>query len=141
MFEFAFRVDYIDTDAMGVVHHASYLRYFERTRVEWLRSMGLDYRKMEQDGFALPLHSCALTYMLPMHFDDEFVVKIALNSIEKASMVIDYQVWCDHKVRTTGSTRHVLCKKKVENNKTNFVVTRIPKEWRQLWQQLNVKKS
>ena len=141
MFNFSFRVEYIDTDAMGIVHHASYLRYFERTRVEWLRSVGLSYRKMEEDGYMLPVHSCTLSYKLPLHFDDEFTVKMIMGEMENASMTLHYEVWSDGKLRTTGSTRHVLCFKKVENFKTSFVVTKIPKEWRALWQQLNEKKS
>jgi len=140
VFSFRFRADYIDTDAMGIVHHASYLRFFERVRVEWLRSIGMNYRKMEEDGMYLPLHSCQLNYKLPMHFDDEFDVILTLGALEKASLTLDYKVICDETLRATGTTTHVLCQRKTIENKTVFSIKRIPSEWRTVWQQPNEKK-
>jgi acyl-CoA thioester hydrolase len=48
-------VRYSDTDQMKFVHHSNYLRYFEIARLEWLRAMGISYKKMEEDQLLLPV--------------------------------------------------------------------------------------
>ena len=61
-FETTVRVRYAETDAMGVVHHASYFVWLEYVRVEWLKACGLDYKKLDlsaresSDCSALPIH-------------------------------------------------------------------------------------
>ena len=54
-FEIPIQVRYAETDAMGVVHHSSYFVWLELARVEWLKSLGIDYKQMEQEGFFLPV--------------------------------------------------------------------------------------
>ncbi|MDR2769744.1 MAG: acyl-CoA thioesterase [Puniceicoccales bacterium] len=81
-FETSIRVRYAETDAMGVAHHSSYFVWLELVRVEWLRFLGLDYKQMEADGFALPVVEVHLQYKSPAFFDDP--IKIILNPpIEK----------------------------------------------------------
>lgn len=142
MFSIEFRADYIDTDAMGVIHHASYLRYFEKARVEWMRSMGQPYTKLEEQGYLLPLRDCSLRYFKPLKFDDLVEVVVILGELGQANVELKYEIKCDGELKATGSTHHVLCKIKTrENGERSFVPTRIPKEWRDLWQLQNVKKS
>ncbi|MDR0647601.1 MAG: acyl-CoA thioesterase [Puniceicoccales bacterium] len=81
-FETSIRVRYAETDAMGVAHHSSYFIWLELVRVEWLRFLGLDYKQMEADGFALPVVEAHLQYKSPVFFDDH--IKIILRSpVEK----------------------------------------------------------
>jgi len=69
-FESSIQVRYAETDAMGVVHHSSYFVWLELARVEWLKSLGIDYKQMEQEGFFLPVVQADLTYKVPAFFDD-----------------------------------------------------------------------
>ena len=48
--EISFRIRYSETDQMGVVYHGNYAQYLELARVEWLRSLGISYKSMEEDG-------------------------------------------------------------------------------------------
>lgn len=65
------RVQYFETDGQGRVHNSQYLNYFERGRVEMLRSMGVSYREVEQTGLMLVVKSMQVNFHVPAEFDDE----------------------------------------------------------------------
>ena len=58
-----FRVSYSDTDQMGFMHHSNYLKFFENARISWLRSLGISYKKMEDDGIIMPVVSSSLYHI------------------------------------------------------------------------------
>jgi acyl-CoA thioester hydrolase len=64
------RVLYGDTDQMGVVYYATYLRFFEGARNEWIRALGLTYRDIESRGIMLPVMECGVRYLRPAKYDD-----------------------------------------------------------------------
>src|SRR5436190_14772152 len=68
--ETTIRVRYAETDRMGLLHHANYLVYFEQGRTELLRSQGLSYRDLEDQGFLLVLTKVLVRYRSPARFDD-----------------------------------------------------------------------
>jgi len=141
VFKSEFRVDYVDTDAMGVVHHASYCRWLERARVHWLDSVGEPYRKMEADGMAFPLRELNIVYKKPLRFDDRAVVEISDVDMEALTVEIRYRILSeDHKkVHAVASTRHVLVKMIRKENQASEVEMKllpIPEHWRKKWQQL-----
>src|SRR5438093_10592489 len=68
--EIAIRVRYAETDRMGLLHHANYLVYFEQGRTELLRSQGLTYRDVEDQGFLLVLTKLEVQYRSPARYDD-----------------------------------------------------------------------
>src|SRR6185295_10848630 len=68
--ELTIRVRYAETDRMGLVHHANYLVYFEEGRTELLRSQGLTYRDIEDQGFYLVLTKVQVRYRSPAYYDD-----------------------------------------------------------------------
>jgi len=70
-FHLNIRVRYNETDGQGRVHHAQYLNYFERGRVEMLRASGYSYKEMEQSGLMLVVSQIRVRYILPAEFDDE----------------------------------------------------------------------
>ncbi len=74
-FEWPVRVYYEDTDAGGIVYHASYLRFAERARTEWLRALGFGQRDMaERFGCVFAVRRCSLDYRRPARLDDALVV-------------------------------------------------------------------
>lgn len=88
------RVYYEDTDASGVVYHASYLRWFERARSEWLRQRGRDHRALaEQHGAAFTLVRIEVDYLRPARLDDALRVTAAVAERGRASLVFE-QVLC-----------------------------------------------
>jgi acyl-CoA thioester hydrolase len=68
--EIEIRVRYCETDGQGRVHHAQYLNYLERGRVEMLRAAGRSYRELEEQGILLVVSNFQLTYRMPAQFDD-----------------------------------------------------------------------
>lgn len=86
------RVLYADTDKMGIVYHATYLRYLELARVELLRGAGLSYARMEDDGFGLPLTDVAVHYESPARYDDEMTMHAALVRATKVRVWFQYRI-------------------------------------------------
>jgi acyl-CoA thioester hydrolase len=104
----SFRVIYGDTDTMGVVYYANYLRYFEAGRNEILRAMGIRYREMEQMGFMLPVAEASIKYRTPAHYDDELELETAIAEVRHASVRIAYRLFrkSDDALVATGETMH-----------------------------------
>lgn len=72
------RVLYGDTDAGGVVYNATYLRYFEQGRGEFMRDCGLPYKDLETRGYILPLVESYLRYKAPARYDDLLDIETCL---------------------------------------------------------------
>jgi acyl-CoA thioester hydrolase len=103
-----YRVIYGDTDTMGVVYHANYLRWFEMGRTELFRHLGLPYREIEARGFMLPVSEVRCKYLTPARYDDVIVIEAPLNTDFRAGIQFDYAITNqDGSVtHTTGFTRH-----------------------------------
>ena len=102
VFLWPIRVYYEDTDAGGVVYHANYLKFMERARSEWLRSLGIEQDELrDNDGVIFAILSAQVDYLLPAKFNDELFVSSEVIKKGKASITIEQEV-----VRET----QVLCK-------------------------------
>jgi acyl-CoA thioester hydrolase len=105
------RVRYAETDQMGVVYHANYLVWFEIGRVDFIRSLGMDYRTMEQeDGLAIAVVDVSARYKLPARYDDELRVETRLKAARGAVIKFGYQVKreADDALLCEGETVHVV---------------------------------
>jgi acyl-CoA thioester hydrolase len=87
------RVRYQETDAMGVLHHANYLTYFEMGRTELLRSAGFDYRKIEADGTFMVIVDIACRYRRPARYDDVLRLRTTLKRVTAAKIQHEYQLY------------------------------------------------
>lgn len=88
------RVQYVDTDQGGVVHHAAYLRFLEAARVELLRARGIDYRRFELEvGKALPVAEARVRYRRPARFDDLLSIETWIGVINRAKIRFDSRIW------------------------------------------------
>ena len=87
------RVIYGDTDQMGMVYYANYLRYFEIARNEYLRAAGATYRAFEEThGLMLPVVEALVTYRRPARYDDELVISAAVHARGAASVRFEYEI-------------------------------------------------
>ena len=101
------RVIYGDTDQMGVVYYANYLRFFEAGRNEFIRAKGLRYRDFEREhGLVLPVVEAAVQYRRPARYDDLVTVEIALAEARRATARFEYRVLREAEVLATGHTVH-----------------------------------
>jgi acyl-CoA thioester hydrolase len=82
--EITIRVRYAETDRMGLLHHAHYPVYFEQGRTELLRSLGLTYRDLEDQGFLLVLSRLEVRYKSPARYDDLLTLR---TSVARTTMV------------------------------------------------------
>ena len=105
------RVRYAETDQMGVVYHANYLVWFEVGRVELMRSLQLEYSKLEQDfGCMIAVVGAELRYRSPARYDDEIAVRVALTAMRGSVLKMSYRVLrvADEKLLCEGGTTHVV---------------------------------
>ncbi len=87
VFELTVRVYYEDTDAGGIVYHANWLRFFERARTDWLRSLGVRHRELDSsDGLLLVVRDLTIDYRLPARLDDLLRVDVRVLEARRASM-------------------------------------------------------
>jgi acyl-CoA thioester hydrolase len=100
------RVRFCETDAMGVVHHASYLAYLEETRVEYLRALGRPYDRLRTDGIEFPVVEAAVQYRRPLRFDDVVDVGVRVASAGGATFQMSYLLHSAGAEIATGATVH-----------------------------------
>lgn len=107
------RVIYADTDAMGIVYHTNYIRWFEIGRTELLRSVGIVYAEMEAVGYNLPLTEAYCNYLFPAKYDQLIVVETELEYLKRASMKFLYTIWDEEreKALVEGYTIHACTNK------------------------------
>ena len=92
-FTFPVRVYWEDTDAGGVVYYANYLKFLERARSEWLRTLGIDQaRLLEDERLQFVVVEANIRYHRPAKFDDELVVSAALESLGGASVTFAQEI-------------------------------------------------
>ena len=92
--EFALRVRvyWEDTDAGGIVFYANYLKFFERARTEWLRSLGVEQSRVrESTGGIFVVSETSVRYLKPARLDDELLVTARLEEAGRASLIIAQQ--------------------------------------------------
>ena len=121
----AHKVNFYDTDAMAVVHHSNYIRWFEIGRVEFLRAAGITLTEMMEDGYVFPITEVSAKYVNSAYFDDELIIETTPVALTKAKMAFSYRVLrkSDNTLLVTGFTQNVFTSK--ETGK----ITRLPAKY------------
>jgi len=104
---FATRVRYADTDAMGIVYNAVYLVWFEVGRTEWLRALGMPYSEVEARGMSLPVVEASLRFLSGARYDDLVEIETRLREVRSRRIVFDYRICVGVRLLAEGSTTHV----------------------------------
>ena len=104
-FGFSVRVYWEDTDAGGIVFYANYLKFFERARTEWLRSVGIGQQQLlESTGAMFVVAQTNVRYLRPARLDDELIVTANVIETGRASLTVLQQV-----LLKTEQVKTVLC--------------------------------
>ena len=121
----AHKVNFYDTDAMAVVHHSNYIRWFEIGRVEFLRQAGITLTELMDDGYVFPITEVSANYMNSGYFDDELIIETTPVALTKAKMAFSYRVLraCDDTVLVTGFTQNVF------TSRATGKITRLPDKY------------
>jgi len=103
-----YRVIYGDTDQMGVVYYANYLRWFERGRSEFLRQIGLPYANIEAAGYHFPVTEVSCRYAQSARYDDVIEIATTLVDLSRVSLLFEYKISRqeDQLLLASGSTKH-----------------------------------
>jgi acyl-CoA thioester hydrolase len=119
-FRTSVRVRYAETDQMGVVYYANYLVWFEIARVELIRQLGFDYKRMEtDDDVMLPVVEVTCRYKAPAQYDDVIVIETRVAAMRTSMLKFAYEVYragapaADgsltlDKLLASGETTHVI---------------------------------
>ena len=102
--EITVRVRYAETDRMGLLHHANYLIYFEQGRTELLRSQGLAYRDLEDQGFLLVLTKVLVRYRNPARYDDLLALRTTVTRTTLVKIEHRYELARDGLLLADGET-------------------------------------
>jgi acyl-CoA thioester hydrolase len=95
----AVRVYYEDTDAVGVVYHANYLRFAERARTEMMRCLGLEHDSLRaRFGLSFTVRRCVVDYLAPARLDDRLEVRTGIARIGGASLDLEQRIVKDDRV-------------------------------------------
>jgi acyl-CoA thioester hydrolase len=93
-FEFSLRIYWEDTDAGGIVFYANYLKFFERARTEWLRTLGINQQHLkESEGVQLVVSETHVRYLRPARLDDMLSITTAVKNIGRASITVEQQAF------------------------------------------------
>lgn len=116
------KVNFYDTDAMSVVHHSNYIRWFEIGRVEFLREAGITLNQLMDDGFVFPITEVSAKYVNSAKFDDELIIETTPEALTKAKMAFTYRILraSDDTLLVSGRTQNVFTS--METGK----ITRLP---------------
>ena len=87
------KVRYAETDQMGVVYHGNYAQYLEIARIDWLSSLEISYKKMEEEGVMLPVYELKLRFKKSARFDDELRIETTLLERPGVRISFSYKIF------------------------------------------------
>ncbi len=102
------KVQYYETDQMGVVHHSNYIRWFEEARTDLMEKMGFGYETMEKEGILSPVLEVRANYLRMVHFGDVVTIISNVKEYNGIKLTMTYKV-VDNKTgmtMCTGETKH-----------------------------------
>jgi acyl-CoA thioester hydrolase len=111
-FDTLVRVRYAETDKMGVVYYGNYYIYFEVGRVEYMRNLGIDYKRMEIDDDSLiVVAESHCRYRRPARYDDLLRIRTRVLSVKRRTIRFGYEILRDEsgELLASGETIHVVC--------------------------------
>ena len=107
-FSFERKINYYETDKMGIVHHSNYIRFLEEARCEMLVYSHMPYSEYEKNGIMIPVLAVNLTFKRYVTFDDVIIIKPAVKSFNGVRLVMEYVVLNkkDGELVLTAETKH-----------------------------------
>lgn len=90
MHTYIHRVNYYETDKMGITHHSNYIRWMEEARADYLKSLGYGLRRLEADGITSPVVSVECRYKQTTTFDDEIKIEVAIEKYNSVKLELSY---------------------------------------------------
>lgn len=86
------KINYYETDKMGVVHHSNYIRFLEEARCNWLESIGLPFATLEENGITIPVLAVNCEYKHHVTFNDVIIVEMVVKEYTGVRMTVQYRI-------------------------------------------------
>ena len=103
MKKYIHKVNYYETDKMGVTHHSNYIRWMEEARIYFLEQIGFGYAKLEEEGICSPVIGIECDYKVSTTFDEEIEIEVGIKEFKGVRLVIEYEM-------TKRKTGELVCK-------------------------------
>lgn len=102
------KVQYYETDQMGIVHHSNYIRWFEEARISLMDQMGISYKKMEEMGIVSPVLSVEADFLRMVRFGGSVLIWAVISEYNGIKLTVSYQVIdkSTNMVQCKGVTKH-----------------------------------
>lgn len=100
MFIYQRTAQYHETDQMGFIHHANYIKWMEESRIAFLQSIGVQYRHLEEQGLISPVTDIHVSYKNPVRFSDTVLIGIRIRSYSGVRLELSYEL------RSSDGTLH-----------------------------------
>ena len=107
------KINYYETDRMGVVHHSNYIRFLEEARCNWLESIGLPFATLEENGITIPVLAVNCEYKHHVTFNDVIIVEMVVKEYTGVRMTVQYKIINKNTgdIVLVGETKHCFTNK------------------------------
>lgn len=105
---------YHETDQMGIIHHANYIKWFEEARIAMMMDLGISYKAMEERGILSPVLGIQCDYKAMVEFDDTVFIHVKIQEYNGIKFLISYNVTDESgdTLYALGSSKHCFIDKK-----------------------------
>lgn len=110
------KINYYETDKMGVVHHSNYIRFLEEARCDWLEKIEMPFSTFEENGITIPVLGVNCTYKYHVTFDDIIVINVFVKEYSGVRMTVGYEVKNkkSSQIVLLGETKHCFTDKNLK---------------------------
>ena len=109
------KINYYETDKMGVVHHSNYIRFLEEARCAWMESMNIPFSKLEEKRITIPVLEVKCKYKQHVTFEDIIKIKLFIKEYNGVRMTVGYEVINKENEKTVliAETKHCFTNKEL----------------------------
>lgn len=100
------KVQYYETDKMGIVHHSNYIRWMEEARTDFLSQIGWNYRKLEENGVISPVTAVDCKYKVSTMFEDIIMISVHVEEFKGVKLKLGYEMKRGDVVVCEGHSEH-----------------------------------
>ena len=113
MKKYIHKVNYYETDKMGITHHSNYIRWMEEARIDFLEQIGFSYDKLEKDGIISPVIAVECDYKMSTTFGDNIEIQVEIEEFKGVKLVIKYTMKNinTNEIVSIGRTKHCFINK------------------------------
>ena len=110
------KINYYETDKMGIVHHSNYIRYLEEARCFWLDEIKMPFKLLEENGITIPVLGVNCSYKYHVTFGDTICINTYIKEYTGVKLIVGYDITRkeDGKIILTGETKHCFTDKNLK---------------------------